>query len=87
MISLLKKRIQCSNHTSRCLRIGKFKKRNNIDGGNETVGDYPLTNKPTISMLASIIEIETGRGWQISFVQDDTLRDLLGYEPFVINED
>ena len=33
--------------------------------------------------MVSIIENETGRGWQFSFIQEDTLRDLLGYKPKV----
>ena len=32
-------------------------------------------------------EIESGRGWRINFVQDDTLGDLLGFEPKVIHDD
>ena len=30
---------------------------------------------------------KTGRGWQRSFVQDDNLRDLLGFKPTVIHKE
>ena len=34
-----------------------------------------------------IKKIEPDRGWIISFVQDDTLRDFLGFKPSVIYEE
>ena len=46
--------------------------------------DYPFSIKTNFATLGSILEIEPGRGWQISFVQNDTLRDLLGFKPVVI---
>ena len=33
------------------------------------------------------MEIKAGRGWLISFIQDDTLRDPSGFRPTVIHEE
>ena len=37
--------------------------------------------------MGSFIEIIVWEGWQISFVQDDSLRDLFGPEPVVIHQE
>ena len=41
---------------------------------------------PIFSTLVNVIEIELERGWVISFVRNDILRDLLGYKTSVIHE-
>ena len=51
-----------------------------------TEEDYPFAIKPNRSILGSNVEIEPGRGYQIGFVQHDTLRDLLGFKPSVLHE-
>ena len=61
--------------------------RINIEEGYITEEVYPFSIKPIFSTLGSFIEIRPGRGWQISFVQGDTLRDLLGSKPKIIYEE
>ena len=56
-------------------------KRKTFEEGYMTEEDYPFTIKPFFSRVDSIKEIERGRGWQVSFVQDDTFSDLLGFKP------
>ena len=62
-------------------------KRIFMEEGYITEEDYPFAIKPNFSTMKSNIEIEPGRGWQISFVQDDTLRDRLGFEPKMKHDD
>ena len=52
-------------------------KRMIIDEKLITEEEFPLTIKPNFSTLGSNIEITPSRGWQSSFVQDDTSRDIL----------
>ena len=49
-----------------------------IEEGFITKEDYPFTFKPNFSNLGSVIGILPERRWQIGFVQDDSLRDILG---------
>ena len=44
-----------------------------------TEEDYPFSFKRNSSLLQNIVDIFQGRGWQISFLKDYTLRDLLGF--------
>ena len=53
-------------------------KRIIIDAGYYTKIDYPFTIKPNFSTLGSIIEIYT-QGPVITFVPDDSTRNLLGF--------
>ena len=53
-------------------------KRIIIDEGHYTEVSYPFTIKPNFSTLGSIIEIST-EGPIITFVPDDSIRDLLGF--------
>ena len=55
------------------MKLNRF----SFDEGYTTDEDYPEKIKPTFNTLGSIIKIEPGRGWQISFVQEDTLGDFL----------
>ena len=57
--------------------LNKDIKRVIIDKELITEEEFPLTIKPNFSTLGSNIEITSSRGWQSSFVQDDTLRDIL----------
>ena len=52
-------------------------KRNIIDEGHYTEANYPFSNKPNFSTLGFIIEIST-QGPVITFVPNDSVRDLLG---------
>ena len=52
-----------------------------------TAEDYPFSIKPNFSALVSILDIKPGRGWEISFSQDDTLRGLLNFKPRAIYKD
>ena len=61
-------------------------KRNNIDEGNYTEVNYPFTIKPNFSTLGSIIEISTV-GPVITFVPDDSIRDLLRFNKTTIYEE
>ena len=51
-----------------------------------TEAKYPFTNKPKFSTLGSIIEISTQRP-VITFVPDDSIRDLLGFNKTTIYEE
>ena len=53
-------------------------KRIIIDQEHYTEANYPFTIKPNFSTLGSIIEIST-QGPVITFVPDDSIRDLLGF--------
>ena len=53
-------------------------KRINIVEEHYTEANYPFTNKPNFSTLGSIIEIST-LGPVITFVPDDSIRELLGF--------
>ena len=53
-------------------------KRNIIDEGHYTEANYPFTIKPNFSTLGSFIEIST-QGPLITFIPDDSIRDLLGF--------
>ena len=61
-------------------------KRNIIDEGHYTEANYPFTIKPNFSILGSIIEIST-QGSVITFVPDDSIRDLLGFNRTTIFEE
>ena len=63
-------------------RINKFF----IEKGNITEDDCSFAIKPKFSAKGSIKEIRPSRGYHVSFVQDATLRDLLGYKPCVKQE-
>ena len=67
--------------------LNKEIKRLYIEDVYITEEDYPFTIKPDFSTLGSIIEIESRRGWQISFVQDYSLRDLLGFKSKVTRDE
>ena len=60
-------------------------KRIIIDGEHYTEANYPFTIKPNFSTLGSIIEIST-QGPVITFVPDDSIRDLLGFNKSTIYE-
>ena len=53
-------------------------KRIIIEGGHYTDVDYPFKIKPNFTTLGSIIEISI-QGPVITFVPDDSIRDLLGF--------
>ena len=59
--------------------LNKEIKRIIIDEGHYTEANYPFTIKPKFSTLGSIIEI-LPPGPIISFMFDDSLRDLLGFD-------
>ena len=61
-------------------------KRINIDEEHYTEANYPFTIKPYYSTLGSIIEIST-QGPVITFVPDDSIRDLLGFNKTTIFEE
>ena len=58
--------------------LNKEIKRIIIDKGHYTETNYPFTIKPNFSTLGSIIEISP-QGPIISFLFDDSIRDLLGF--------
>ena len=62
-------------------------KRNISDEGPFTEDEHPLTIKRNFSTLASIKKITPGSKWQISFIQEFTLRDLSGFKPTVIHDE
>ena len=62
-------------------------RRIKIDEGYSTEEDYPFTIKPCFSSSNSIVDIEPGRGWQVSLVVDETLRVSFGYKPNVVHEE
>ena len=53
-------------------------KRNIIDENHYTETNYPFKIKPKFTTLGSIVEIST-QGPVITFVPDDSIRDLLGF--------
>ena len=61
-------------------------KRIIIDEGHYTETDYPFTKKPNFSTLGSIIEISK-QGTLISFLLDDSIRNLLGFNTNTIHEE
>ena len=61
-------------------------KRIIIDEEHYTEANYPFTIKPNFSTLGSIIEIST-QGPVITFVQDDSMRNLLGFNKTTIFEE
>ena len=61
-------------------------KRILIDEEHYTEANYPFTIKPNFSTLGSIIEIST-QGPVITFVPDDCIRDLLGFNKTTIFEE
>ena len=61
-------------------------KRTIIDNGHYTELNYPFTIKPNFSTLGSIIEIST-QGPVITFVPDDSIGDLLGFNKTTIFEE
>ena len=61
-------------------------KRSIIDEEHYTESNYPFTIKPNFSTLGSIIEIST-QGPIITFVPDDSIRDLLGFNKAAICEE
>ena len=61
-------------------------KRIIIDQGHYTEVDYPFTIKPNFSTLGSIIEIYT-QGPVITFVPDDSITNLLGFNRTTIYEE
>ena len=61
-------------------------KRNIIDQKHYTETNYPFNIKPNFSTLGSIIEIST-QGPVITFLPDDSIRDLLGFSKTTIFEE
>ena len=61
-------------------------KRIFIDEGLYTESNYPFKIKPNFSTLGSIIEIST-EGPVVTFVPDDSIRDLLGFNKTTIYEE
>ena len=61
-------------------------KRIIIDEEHYTESNYPLTIKPNFSTLGFIIEIST-QGPVITFVPDDSIRDLPGFNETTIYEE
>ena len=61
-------------------------KRIIIDEGHYSKNDYPFKIKPNFSTLGSIIEISE-RGPIISFMFDDSIRDLLGFNARTLYEE
>ena len=61
-------------------------KRNIIDEEHYTETNYPFSIKPNFSTLGSIIEIST-QGPVITFVPDDSIRNLLGFNKTTIFEE
>ena len=61
-------------------------KRIIIDEGHFTEVDYPFIIKPNFSTLGSIIEISS-QGPLISFLPDDSIRSLLGFNASTIYEE
>ena len=61
-------------------------KRIIINEEHYTEANYPFTIKPNFSTLGSIIEIST-QGPVITFVPDDSIRDLLGFNRTTIYEE
>ena len=61
-------------------------KRIIIDEEHFTEANYPFTIKPNFSKLGSVIEISL-QGPIISFMYDDCIRDLLGFNPRTLYEE
>ena len=61
-------------------------KRICIDEGHFREDDYPFKIEPNFSTLSSIIEFSS-QGSLISFLPNDSIRDLLGFKPRVIQEE
>ena len=61
-------------------------KRIIIDQEHYTEANYPFSIKPNFSTLGSIIELST-QGPVITFVPDDSIRDLLGFNKTTIIEE
>ena len=61
-------------------------KRIIIDEEHYTESNYPFTIKQNFSILDSIVEKST-QGPAITFVADDSIRDLLGFNKSTINEE
>ena len=57
-----------------------------IDEGLYSNSNYPFTIKPNFSTLGSIIETST-QGLIITFVPNDSIRDLLGFNKITIHEE
>ena len=66
--------------------LNKELKRIIIDEGYYTEADYPFTIKPNFSTLGSIIEISP-QGPIVSFMFDDSIRDLLGFNARTLYEE
>ena len=49
--------------------------------------DYPFKIKHNFSTLGSTIEIDVGMARQVSFMHDDSIRDLFRFKPKVIQEE
>ena len=60
--------------------------RINIDEEHYTEANYPFTIKPNFSTLGSIIEISP-QGPIISFMFDDSIKDLLGFNARTLYEE
>ena len=65
--------------------MNKEIKRIITDPGHFTTSDYPFLIKPNFSTLGSIIEISDEES-AISFIPDDSIRDLLGFKKSSIYE-
>ena len=61
-------------------------KRTFIDEEHFTEANYPFTIKPDFSTLGSVIEISP-QGLIISFMFNDSIRDLLGFNARTIHEE
>ena len=61
-------------------------KRINIDEGHYSKNDYPFKIKPNFSTLGSITEFSP-QGPTISFMFDDSIRDLLGFNARTLYEE
>ena len=66
--------------------VDRKTKRILIDEGHYTEVNYPFTIKPNFSTLGSIKKLST-EGPVITFVPDDSIRDLLGFTKTTINEE
>ena len=62
-------------------------KRICIIEGHFTESNYPFKIRPNFSILGSIIEIDVGIGRTIDFNPDNSIRDLLGFKPKILNEE
>ena len=60
-------------------------KRICIIDGHFTESTYPFKIRPKFSILGSIIEIDVRIGRQIDFNPNDSIRDLLGFKPKIVN--